>query len=57
MSHGSRPPSLPPILGGDLKIPDENNWGGGPEQKIKLGVGAKFRRGPKILGGGSYEPQ
>ena len=22
--------------GGDLKISDQNNWGGGPEQKIKF---------------------
>ena len=27
-----------PILGGDLKISDQTNWGGGgPEQKIKFG--------------------
>ena len=26
----------PPILGEDLKISDQNNWGG-PEQKIKFG--------------------
>ena len=25
--------------------------GGGPEQKIKFGRGAKFKEGPKILGG------
>ena len=30
-------PPPPPILGGDLKISDQNNWGGGPEQKIKFG--------------------
>ena len=37
--HGSSspPPPPPPILGGDLKISDQNNWGGGPEQKIKFG--------------------
>ena len=29
-------PPLPQILGGDLKISDQNNWGG-PEQKIKFG--------------------
>ena len=45
----------PPILEGDLKISDQNNWGG-PEQKIKFGGGAKFKGGPKILGG-AYEPQ
>ena len=32
--HGSSPPP-PPILGGDLKISDQINWGG-PEQKIKF---------------------
>ena len=43
------------ILGGDLKISDQNNWGG-PEQKIKFWGGAKFKGGPKILrGGGGYE--
>ena len=50
----------PPILEGDLKISDQNNWGV-PEQKIKFGGwgwggGAKFKGGPKILGG-AYEPQ
>ena len=35
--HGSSPPPPPlPILGGDLKISDQNKWGG-PEQKIKFG--------------------
>ena len=50
-------PLLPPNFRGDLKISDQNNWGG-PEQKIKFGGGgAKFKGGgPKILGGG-YEPQ
>ena len=38
-------PPPPPILGGDLKISDQNNWEG-LEQKIKFGGG------PKILGGG-----
>ena len=45
----------PLILGGDLKISDQNNWGG-PEQKNKFEGGAKFKEGPKILGG-AYEPQ
>ena len=36
VNHGSSPPPSP-ILGGDLKISDQNNWGGGPEQKIKFG--------------------
>ena len=35
----------PPNFRGDLRISDQNNWGG-PEQKIKFGggggVGAKF---------------
>ena len=26
-------------LGGDLKISDQNNWGGGPEQKNKIFLG------------------
>ena len=34
----------------DLKISDQNNWRG-PEQKIRFGGGAKFKWGPKILGG------
>ena len=57
--HGSSypPPSPPPILGGDLKISDQNYWGGGPEQKIKFGRRELNLRGePKILGG-TYEPQ
>ena len=46
-THGSSPPNFR----GDLKISDQNNWGG-PEQKIKFGGGgAKFKGGPKILGG------
>ena len=41
--HGSSPL----ILGGDLKISDQNNWGGEgvggtPEQKIKFGGHLKF---------------
>ena len=28
--------AAPLILGGGAKILDQNNWGGGPEQKIKL---------------------
>ena len=32
MDHGSSPPNFR-----GAKILDENNWGGGPEQKIKLG--------------------
>ena len=41
VEHGSSPP--PQIFRGDLKISDQNNWEGGPEQKIKL-----------FLGGGAY---
>ena len=29
--------AAPLILGGDLKISGQNNWGGGPDQKIKFG--------------------
>ena len=51
--HGSSSPLPPPILGGDLKISDQNNWGGG-------GGGGwaknKIWGGPKILGG-ACEPQ
>ena len=39
----------PPILGRDLKISDQNNWGD-LSKKLNLG-GAKFKGGPKILGG------
>ena len=44
--------AVPPILGGDLKISDQNNWGGGPEQKNKfwrelnLMGNLKFQGGP-----------
>ena len=46
-------PSPPPsgIFMQDLKISDQNNWRG-PEQKIKSGGEAKFKGGPKVLGGG-----
>ena len=45
------------VAGGDLKISDQNNWGGGRggdlSKKLNLGGGgAKFKVGPKILGGG-----
>ena len=30
------PPPISILGGGDLKIPDQNNWGG-PEQNIKFG--------------------
>ena len=59
MVAATPPPSFPPILGGDLKISDQNYWGGGggPEQKIKFGRRELNLRGePKILGG-TYEPQ
>ena len=54
-NHGS---SLPLILGGEgLNISDQNNWGGGSEQKIKFrGGGAKFKGVTKILGR-AYESQ
>ena len=38
----------PPNFRGDLKISDQNNWGG-PEQKIKFGEELNLR--------GAYEPQ
>ena len=31
------PGSSPHNFRGDLKISDQNNWGGGPKQKIKFG--------------------
>ena len=40
--------AAPLILGRDLKISDQNNWGV-PEQKIKFGGELNFR--------GDYEPQ
>ena len=52
------PTPPPPILGGDLKISEQNNWGD-LSKKLNLGK-AKFMGGPKILGGvegGGYEPQ
>ena len=36
--------AAPLILGGDLKISDQNNWGG-PEQKIKFGGELNLRGG------------
>ena len=47
--------TAPKILGGDLKISEQNNWGE-PEQKNTFGGWAKFKGGPNILGG-AYEPQ
>ena len=47
--HGSS--SSPQFWGGGLKISGQINWGE-REQKIKFGEGAKFKGGPKILGGG-----
>ena len=40
--------AAPPILRGNLKISDQNNWGD-LSKKLNLG-GAKFKGGPKILG-------
>ena len=37
-------PPLSILGGGDLKIPDQNNWGG-PEQNIKFGGELNLRRG------------
>ena len=37
---------------GDLKISNQNTWGGGALSKeLNLGGGVKFKEGPKILGG------
>ena len=41
MLAASPPTPTPPILAGDLKISDQNNWGR-PEQKIKLGGGGEL---------------
>ena len=48
--HGSSSPKFR----GDLKISDQNHWGS-LSKKLILGA-AKFKGGPKILGGG-YELQ
>ena len=39
--------AAPPNFRGDLKISDQNNWGGGrgPEQKIKFGEELNLRGG------------
>ena len=42
--------AAPPILGGDLKISDQNNWGR-PEQKIKFGGELNLRGDLKFIGG------
>ena len=39
--------AAPLILGGDLKISDQNNWGG-PEQKIKYGGELNLREDLKF---------
>ena len=41
--HGSSPP----YFRGDLKISDQNNWGG-PEQKLKFGGELNLRGDPKF---------
>ena len=52
------PPPPTTILGRDLKISDQNNWGGGGDLRKELDLGgAKLKRGPNILGRGGYEPQ
>ena len=40
----------PLILGGDLKMSDQDNWGGegGPEQKIKFGGELNLRGDLKL---------
>ena len=42
------------ILGGHLKISDQNNCGGDLSKKLNLG-GAKFKGRSKIFLGGGYE--
>ena len=51
-----------PNFRGDLKISDQNNWGGGgPEKNIKSGLSLKpnFKKfsltGPQLLEGGCWE--
>ena len=52
MVAASPPPPPPPNFRGDLKILDQNNWAGGPEQNIKFGWKLNLTNGgPKILGG------
>ena len=46
--------AAPPNFKGDLKISDQNNWGGGTWAKNLIWGGAKFKGGPKILGGVGY---
>ena len=44
--YRARMVAAPLILGGHLKISDQNNWGGGrggPEQKIKFGGELNWR--------------
>ena len=50
------PPAPRPILGGDLKISDQNNWVGKPKQKIKFG-GELNLKGDLKFQRGAYEPQ
>ena len=38
----------PLILGGDLKMSDQDNWRGGPEQKIKFGGELNLRGDLKL---------
>ena len=46
--------AAPLILGGDIKISDQNNCGD-LSKKLNMGGGGKFNGGSKILEGG-YEP-
>ena len=45
----------PLILEGDLKMSDQNNWGG-PKPKLNFGGELNLKE-PKILGGVGHEPQ
>ena len=47
--------AAPLILGGDLKISDQNNWGDLSKKLNRGGEANKFNGGSKILEGG-HEP-
>ena len=42
------PPPPPPNFSGGPKISDQNNWRGGPEQKIKFGGELTLRGDQKV---------
>ena len=51
LSHGSSPPPPPPNFRGTKKFPTKI-IGGNLSKNLHLEVGANFKGGPKILGGG-----